>query len=116
MTTILSKIVGSIHIEIQNPREEWGFERPSRLVYPVTFTSASGHDAHEDFLRTAYVQEPERVLESVLAFLDAAADAHSYGPESENWDLFPGWLREATYESSGEIDLLARELCAGDDD
>ncbi len=57
-------------------------------------------------------------MESLLAFLGAAAEAHRYsmsGRTSENSDLFPANVTEWAYQNSDEISILECELNTAED-
>jgi hypothetical protein len=53
-------------------------------------------------------------LESLLAFLSAAAESYSYtmrtGETGDCSDLFPSWVSEWAYENLTELEMLSCEL------
>jgi len=57
------------------------------------------------------------MLESLLSFLSAAADACSYtmrtGRESDNSGMFPAWVSEWAYGCADELALASLELSEG---
>lgn len=52
---------------------------------------------------------------AILSFLGAFAEASRYGPDSDNWDLFPDSLRAWALNYSSEIELLGFELTENQD-
>ena len=54
---------------------------------------------------------PYSLLESLLSFLSAAAEAYSYGPESDNFTLFPEQVMQwaASHEDALSCALLDME-------
>lgn len=54
----------------------------------------------------------QEVMESLLNFLSASAEAYSY-PDSDNRDLFPEYIMEWAYQNKEEIEIAFLEMNEG---
>lgn len=55
-------------------------------------------------------------FESFLGFMEAAAEAYSYGPDSDCYAIFPLHVMEWAHENSNEISMLGAVLRTEDGD
>lgn len=52
----------------------------------------------------------QEMFETCLSFLGAAAEAWQYGPDSDNYDMFPPAIMEWAAQESDEIGMLQCEI------
>lgn len=87
-------------------------DRPGRghRVRYRYYIDAPGIEYSGDDLQSGSNHGLQNGLESLLSFLGACGEAYRYGPESENYDLFPPEVAEWAYLNCDELGMLTIEL------
>ena len=111
LTDPFTRTAGNLTLTVWHIGPEYSPEdRGERQRYAYSITDRTrGYEGNDIRSGVGAAPDIRDAMASLVSFLSAAAEAYNR-PESDNADLFPAWLMEATYMNSDEIDMLSAEL------
>lgn len=97
-------------------RHRWAYQLESSDA--TNWEPVQGADL---YLSPVAPNDPREAMRTLLSFLSASGESYAHamrnpGSKPENLNLFPGWVAEAAYLNSDELDMLALELEETDGD